>query len=50
MKQRFQEKGPNFLFIGMAVVVLFGMIWLSCHKKDFIDAFSTPPPVAADRP
>lgn len=47
MKRRFEDKGPNFLFIGAAVLVLFGMIWLSCHKQSFIDAFSGPQPAAA---
>ena len=40
MKQRFPDKGPNLLFIGAAVLVLFGMIWLSCHQREFIEAFS----------
>ena len=40
MKRRFEDKGPNFLFIGAAVLVLFGMIWLSCHQNEFIEAFT----------
>ena len=43
MKQRFPDKGPNLLFIGAAVLVLFGMIWLSCHQREFIDAFTDEP-------
>jgi len=49
MRQRFPDKGPNFLFIGMAVIVLFGMIWLSCHRQAFVDAFSAPPPAAQNQ-
>ena len=40
MKRRFEDKGPNFIFIGAAVLVLFGIIWLSCHQREFIDAFT----------
>ena len=40
MKRRFDDKGPNFIFIGAAVLVLFGMLWLSCHQREFIDAFT----------
>ena len=51
MKRRFDDKGPNFIFIGAAVLVLFGMIWLSCHQREFIDAFTddgaAPPAPAA---
>ena len=47
MKQRFPDKGPNLLFIGAAVLVLFGMIWLSCHQREFIDAFTDEPAPAA---
>ena len=43
MKRRFDDKGPNFIFIGAAVLVLFGMIWLSCHQREFIDAFTDEP-------
>ena len=47
MKRRFEDKGPNFLFIGAAVLVLFGMIWLSCHQREFIDAFTDEPAPSA---
>ncbi len=47
MKRRFDDKGPNFIFIGAAVLVLFGMIWLSCHQREFIDAFTDEPAPAA---
>ena len=47
MKRRFEDKGPNFIFIGAAVLVLFGMIWLSCHQREFIDAFTDEPASAA---
>lgn len=51
MKRRFDDKGPNFIFIGAAVLVLFGMIWLSCHQNEFIEAFTddtaAPPAPAA---
>ena len=52
MKRRFEDKGPNFIFIGAAVLVLFGMIWLSCHQNEFVEAFTddgaaTPAPAAA---
>ena len=40
MKRRFDDRGPNFLFIGAAVLVLFGMVWLSCHQREFIEAFT----------
>ena len=55
MKRRFEDKGPNFLFIGAAVLVLFGMIWLSCHQNEFIEAFTddggaAPAPAAAPTP
>jgi len=42
MRQRFDDKGPNLLFLGAAVIVLFGMIWLSCHQNEFIRAFTPP--------
>ena len=47
MKRRFDDKGPNFIFIGAAVLVLFGMIWLSCHQREFIDAFTDEPAAQA---
>ena len=43
MKRRFEDKGPNFIFIGAAVLVLFGMIWLSCHQNEFVEAFTDEP-------
>ena len=47
MKRRFEDKGPNFLFIGAAVLVLFGMIWLSCHQNEFVEAFTDEPAPSA---
>ncbi len=48
MRQRFDDKGPILLFLGAAVIVLFGMIWLSCHQNEFIRAFT--PPSASPSP
>lgn len=48
MRQRFDDKGPNLLFLGAAVIVLLGMIWLSCHQNEFIRAFT--PPSASPSP
>ncbi len=54
MKRRFEDKGPNFIFIGAAVLVLFGMIWLSCHQNEFVEAFTgdtaAPPAATPDAP
>ena len=47
MKRRFEDKGPNFIFIGAAVLVLFGMIWLSCHQNEFVEAFTDEPTPSA---